>query len=969
MVYDVKGHYVGDMHWRHDWDFDEGEEIELERGGVIVQVAECVGRQEQDLSELLDRRAKEKEQRQQRTVSTPTGRLVSGHTPSALKDHFHTRHRPLTAILGMPTGHHGRAVIPRESPFELRQRAEQMANTDSDPRPAKRRKYDITPPSKTGYAQHLFGATLTLSAVPVSSVPPRCLASQTQNAQPEVSTNAREAGTTERMRDDREQKPVGFEERALSGLSAFPQSGFPSRGETGGFSGKLSESERKSSQPQENIGTRSEFVEPGTSKVDNCERTINPRMSTKTTSDLVTSHFTIPDGQHFTNEHVYQTKISAVKPGVERHPAVSLSHGASASQAIVLDDESDSDAPESANLPQQIHGKEKEEEKKASQCKLSEAVPPPSDKTLPRKSVIAHVEDYFNGERMELRLKPRPKRGLLLLTEKKLTAKQTNMPLESTQSDPTSLEPSAFIGATRLLIGNRPPSVGIANDSPNDSNDSFASELAIAHRSSTITSSNLISSAQGIANQIPREAKDAAKGDGILDSCSRGEEAQNLPESSAPALDLETTPEPANSPKEIEQSSSSPPQRRRGLRASNRRLHHPEDSSDERELSRAPSSPDFSAKPKRENPVNKSKDNKKGGSARPVRPKREIKKIASVEESGGCGGFQASSRPRLTKLSKSVRSRELIGYIPTSTPVPVNPLLTSVTSSPTFAEEKQHSSQMTSIVDETAENSILAASANRVVRSASPINQSPEPNKIGPTNNLVLHKNSIGGPTLESVLPKTVPGKPIHLIEEPASEHTNCGSPTGPATNVNASNCRDNEEELSSITAEPCDGGQATSFTPTTSLLMAGHITCNNQAEVQSPTGKMQSASKGGMSTLDANQAFPKVLSVSAQPSVSNFTAANGGTGINRPRIPNPATRGRKAALKSDAIGLVPRPVLPPELPSFAMRSTGSGWAGQPVAEERSKRKMMFPGFVSARGGGPWSREAHDLLETGRPAG
>ncbi|KAJ4402154.1 hypothetical protein N0V85_005366 [Neurospora sp. IMI 360204] len=44
MVYDDRGNHVGDMHWRRDWDFDEGEEIELERGGVIVQVAECVAR-------------------------------------------------------------------------------------------------------------------------------------------------------------------------------------------------------------------------------------------------------------------------------------------------------------------------------------------------------------------------------------------------------------------------------------------------------------------------------------------------------------------------------------------------------------------------------------------------------------------------------------------------------------------------------------------------------------------------------------------------------------------------------------------------------------------------------------------------------------------------------------------------------------------------------------------------------------
>ncbi|KKY38909.1 hypothetical protein UCDDA912_g01044 [Diaporthe ampelina] len=64
MVYDERGNSVGDMHWHGDYDFGEGEEVQLERGGVIVQVEELVERRETDLSELVDKRLQEKQQRQ-----------------------------------------------------------------------------------------------------------------------------------------------------------------------------------------------------------------------------------------------------------------------------------------------------------------------------------------------------------------------------------------------------------------------------------------------------------------------------------------------------------------------------------------------------------------------------------------------------------------------------------------------------------------------------------------------------------------------------------------------------------------------------------------------------------------------------------------------------------------------------------------------------------------------------------------
>lgn len=179
MVYDERGNFVGDMHWCRDWEFGEGEEVELERGSVIVQVGDYVGNQDQDLSELLDKRVKEKEQRQAKAALRPQSAHRPIHYPSpnpgphAPLDCFQPLYRPMNQVLGTPTGHYGRAVVPTESPFEQRHRPNETPGGQTDPRPAKRPRHIETPPSKMGYAQNLFGASLTLSAAPLSSAPLR----------------------------------------------------------------------------------------------------------------------------------------------------------------------------------------------------------------------------------------------------------------------------------------------------------------------------------------------------------------------------------------------------------------------------------------------------------------------------------------------------------------------------------------------------------------------------------------------------------------------------------------------------------------------------------------------------------------------------------------------------------------------------------------------------------------------------
>ena len=62
MVYDDRSNFVGDSHWREDHAFAEGEEVELERCGILVEVSECVGIREQDLT-LLNKVVKDRQER------------------------------------------------------------------------------------------------------------------------------------------------------------------------------------------------------------------------------------------------------------------------------------------------------------------------------------------------------------------------------------------------------------------------------------------------------------------------------------------------------------------------------------------------------------------------------------------------------------------------------------------------------------------------------------------------------------------------------------------------------------------------------------------------------------------------------------------------------------------------------------------------------------------------------------------
>ncbi|MCJ1413069.1 hypothetical protein MMC19_007171 [Ptychographa xylographoides] len=114
MVYDVERNYIGDSHWRKDAAVQDGDELKLDKG-VLIQVREAMGRREQDLTELLERR------RLTQDRSPGTGNknhsIVSRSDGTPL---IQLRPKSLNALLGTPKRAYGRAVLPTKSPYENR---------------------------------------------------------------------------------------------------------------------------------------------------------------------------------------------------------------------------------------------------------------------------------------------------------------------------------------------------------------------------------------------------------------------------------------------------------------------------------------------------------------------------------------------------------------------------------------------------------------------------------------------------------------------------------------------------------------------------------------------------------------------------------------------------------------------------------------------------------------------------------
>ncbi|KAJ6782928.1 hypothetical protein PWT90_03080 [Aphanocladium album] len=216
MVYDDRGHFVGDAHWDQEGDLATGDELSLDRGMALVQVDECTGEKQQDLTDLLDKRAREVEKRRQiaaaKTRPTPRSSLAGGVQPQPPPPPQHQQQRPLSALVQSPA-RIGRASIPAHSPYEARQsklHQNQPPVGDAQPTvperapPAKRRRTSPSPPSKAGHARSLFGATLNLSSCPG----PELMAARARALRARMQSQAEASATPQEDEDSEAQQPV-----------------------------------------------------------------------------------------------------------------------------------------------------------------------------------------------------------------------------------------------------------------------------------------------------------------------------------------------------------------------------------------------------------------------------------------------------------------------------------------------------------------------------------------------------------------------------------------------------------------------------------------------------------------------------------------------------------------------------------------------------------------------------------------
>ncbi|KAK3311525.1 uncharacterized protein B0T15DRAFT_427818 [Chaetomium strumarium] len=907
MVYDERGNFVGDMHWQRDWEFDEGEEVQLERGGVIVQVVECVGRQEQDLSELLDRRAKEKEQRQTRVPVRPSP------PGTRVPDHFQTRHRPLNQLLGTPTGHHGRAVVPTESPFELRQRANEASDSPADPRAAKRRKCDATPPTRLGYAQSLFGATLSLSAVPISSAPHRRSTGPTYREQPEMSSLQGEP-----MPDV---EPVG-EDRAVCGGVSLQVNSSRSKAiaaqsrTTVEVPGRAKFGKEKTSKPAAGPVASEPFRAAVT-----VPRNGSPPAMGISDGRLRSSGSAQPRAGSVGQAIVSKTfekntglrATNAIEPSREQAQQNScvtdnLGLRTSLSQAIVLED-----------------GSNPRPSSPASNTNSTRIAPtavgqrPPilhaSSRGRPKSTEAPEaMEDRSNEARTELRLKPRQKRGLLLLSEKRTKTHHLNrqIPLAEDES-PLSIPPRGLTNAVApeadLSSGAKPANheAAVHEDDPEDQSTAevgrrFGGPTSDDSRNTTDSVLHLAASPR--SRRVRPRSKDSAQPDA-------------------------KSGEPTS------------PNRRWGVR-------------------------DLAQKSSRAKPARQTRRIKDPDAQDSNLSTSEVPE-AQLGDSGDEEQPEARVGPRLARLSrKGLKSREVIGFVPSS-PLVSNPV-NSVQTLPSVSGSRiAADTAAANCVSEPGGKGLLVPDKRRPLvenlqKSLAPIASTTDALPVLQRHNS-LRQDKAGERMVDESSQEAglFAAQPSDHLLDTSKRHNLVLCESSPLSVGNGTN----KETTPSIFAPESKS--------TAAIEKERSPTMNGPAS-GAPERAVVTSITASVSQLDSSATLP----ASGTRKVEGDSCVTQGAGKPlpealpsepaRPRIANPATRGRKAALMSDAAGQVPQSILPTEAVPAATRMRPTAMP-QPeaVAHERPKRKMTFPGFTSARAGGPWSREAHDLLDSARP--
>lgn len=1143
MVYDDRGGQVGDMHWRRDYDFGEGEELELERGGVIVQVQDLVHRTEQDLSGLIDKRAKEKEQRQLQAVARARGptsvlpQSMPQATPRPVSlDHFQLRHRPLHQLVGTPTGQHGRAIVPQESPYESRQ---QNADSPND-RAAKRRKYEDERPAKKGHAQALFGQTLTLSATPLSSMPARYRSRQEPSSSISVDDKTRDSGPQlENALREQPKSSLSFNHRKGDATSRLKAPKKTSSGCTTDQSHNLARDPR----------LKRATIPAGAEIIDMEDQ--DPASSSNPPTTML--------------EHAGKSTVeTAAKADTRSKPSLPK-------QALARNVLFQSFPTTAEKKKKQAHRIEDARQS----MKLNSSVTGTVEFEAPARGTSETPGSHDTARKSdrpmtELRLKSAKRRGLLMMSDRPkgpvrplisgITSAasttcegvdqvavadraQPTPPLNSDGQDKVSINGEHFTAfKTSFELGKnedpfRSPSPRPqersrhGNSRPDLEDNERAEGVQLLHQEEDLDghfeASSLMETEESIVR--PSEVLEQTKASVSspqghvydpyrLPSPSPGKESQAAPEQvfvSPRKAGMITGDNslPADTHVHDEETGHSGDQNTAGTRR-NRKMRRnivldddeesetlfevtegvesiggndSDSNQDDVPPNRAKSPANIARRRKRKSSLENEGPELEVEEDLPTKrrlPSRKTRRRRVVSESPPRSSEDEPEReqpvknrtkkatqvfeggPRLTKLKKSVKSRELVGFDLSALKVPLSPrgigVPFSILSSPADATKQRIVSQdatkpeqhlQTEIDDDGLQMQSDASKARAPIRETSEVcgsnlgstnvdeslsdqakptaekfaeprctteSHSPEQNVESLANSGSFEKQDVAPekrPSKENVdtyqlqdarvagtLSGDCPEKDTSsLVDVSMDMPCQTGAPglaTESSSVMQASNSCENRSlrkqppvqapkcEPSIIESEinVCAKTDVLSISKTTKI--SGPAAAVSRAPAwdgcdQPEVEKVRPTAAGGPQprrTVGLRWTASAVRSINnlqiettppAEPPVGT-TAAEGST---KPiaRIANPATRGRKAALKSHAAGQAPQRILPPTQPPLFIPISTADLAMTPIEEpkkepERPKKKMQFPGFQSARGEGPWSREAFDLLESGRPA-
>ncbi|KXL43788.1 hypothetical protein M433DRAFT_69116, partial [Acidomyces richmondensis BFW] len=120
MLYDIPRNLIGDTHWMGEGNLADGDEVTLDKSGVLIQIAEAIGTTETDLTGILSNR---KNGSSKRGLSTSTfssklpntgpNQVVGSTLPANLK------RCSLNKYLGRSSASLGKSALRAKTPFEL----------------------------------------------------------------------------------------------------------------------------------------------------------------------------------------------------------------------------------------------------------------------------------------------------------------------------------------------------------------------------------------------------------------------------------------------------------------------------------------------------------------------------------------------------------------------------------------------------------------------------------------------------------------------------------------------------------------------------------------------------------------------------------------------------------------------------------------------------------------------------------